>query len=205
MRHTAATAATALMTLIATPALCAQHVAARDSSATPSARHTETPASIAAMHRLDFLLGEWEGDGWIVLGRGERRAFHQAETVRPAAGGAVVIVDGLGKSTDPGREGAVIHQAFAIVSYDSATKAYRWRAFRATGEETLAVPQIGDSTLVWAMGVGPDGRAGRIRFTITLTSAGTWHEVGDFVQPGAPADAAGTRFFEMTLGRRGGA
>src|SRR4051812_32529151 len=94
------------------------------------------PVNVTAMRRLDFLLGEWEGDGWILQGRGERRTFHQRETVRSAAGGTVVVIDGLGTSTDAGREGETVHQAFALVTYDSVTAKLRWRAYRATGEET---------------------------------------------------------------------
>jgi hypothetical protein len=170
----------------------------QSSASTPA---TPPSASATAMHKLDFMLGDWEGDGWIVMGPGERRTFHQTETIRTAAGGTVLIIDGLGKGTDPGREGAVVHQAFAIVSYDSATAAFKWRAFIASGQETVATPEIADHRLVWGMDVGPAAHASHIRFTIQITPEGTWHEVGDFLPPGAASDAAGTRFFEMTLRR----
>ncbi len=202
MKRVLAAAALTLTPLFAAP-LHAQtgRPAAGSASATSSAEPAPS-ASAVAMHRLDFLLGEWEGDGWIIAGRDGRRTFHQRETVRPAAGGTVVIIDGLGTSTDAGRKGAIVHQAFALVSYDSAGKAYRWRAFRATGDETATVPAISDNTIVWGMDVGPVGHASHVRFTIELTPQGTWHEVGDFLQPDAASDAAGVRFFEMTLHKR---
>lgn len=158
------------------------------------------PVNVTALGRLDFLLGEWEGDGWILLGRGERRTFHQRETVRSAAGGTVVVIDGLGTSTDAGREGETVHQAFAVVTYDSATAKLRWRAYRATGEETVAEPMVERDTLVWGMELGPGGRGGRIRFTIRRTATGEWNEIGEMIAPGANGRI--TKFFEMTLKRR---
>jgi hypothetical protein len=150
-----------------------------------------------AARRLSFLIGDWEGDGWIVLGPGQRRTFHQRESVRAAAGGTVVVIDGLGTSTDAGREGEIVHQAFAVVSYDSASAKLRWRAYRAGGEETVDEPVVGGDSLVWGMDLGPRGQGGRLRFTIRRTTEGAWHETGEMIAP-AP-NAPSRKFFEMTL------
>ena len=156
-----------------------------------------TSPFVVAMRRLEFLIGEWEGTGWIRTGPQAQATFAQRERVRYAAGGSVVVVDGLGTSTVRGpTEGAIVHQAFAVVSYDTTGKTYRWRAYRAGDDEILATPEIGDGRLVWGMRAGPTGR---IRFTIVLTPAGEWHEVGEINIDGS----AWMQFFEMTLRRVG--
>lgn len=147
-----------------------------------------------AMGSMAFLLGEWEGSGWIRTGPGAPATFRQRETVRPAAGGAVVVIDGRGVSTVAGQEGRIVHEAFAVVSFDSAAHQFRWRAYRATGPELDVVPSVKGDTLVWGFPMP----GGAVRFVIDLSHDGAWHEVGDFIRDGAPP----SRFFEMTLRRR---
>jgi hypothetical protein len=147
----------------------------------------------ASLQPLAFLIGEWDGTGWIRTGPGEPATFHQHEVVRAAAGGSVLIIDGLGRSTVPGQDGRIVHQAFAVVSYDSAGSRFRWRAYRAGGDELDVVPEVGRDRLTW----GFPSPGGSIRFTIDRTAGGDWHEIGEFVRAGAPD----TKFFEMTLQR----
>jgi hypothetical protein len=150
--------------------------------------------ALAAMKRLDFLVGQWEGTGWIQMGP-RRATFRQRETVRYAAGGTVVIIDGLGHSQDPGRQDRIVHQAFAVVSYDAASQAFRWRAYRAAdGNEITAQPEVGTDKLVWGFDL-PQSGAGHVRFTITRTAAGDWLEVGEMQRP----SGEWMQFFEMTL------
>src|SRR4051812_12848731 len=77
------------------------------------------PRAVVALRQIGFLIGQWDGDGWIQAGA-ERRTFHEHENVRYAAGGAVVVVDGTGTVTSPGpAHGTIGHLAFAVLSYDS--------------------------------------------------------------------------------------
>jgi hypothetical protein len=158
----------------------------------------QTPTGIQpadAMKRLDFLVGTWEGTGWIQMGR-ERATFRQRETVRTAAGGTVVIIDGLGRSLDPAQADRIVHQAFAVVSYDAASQQYRWRAFRADGIEIDATPEVATDKLVWGF-TPPKGPA--VRFTLTRNAAGEWFEIGEVsMKPGE-----WMKFFEMTLKQTG--
>src|SRR5947209_17836472 len=87
-------------------------------NAQPSAERSR----LDAMKKMDFLVGEWAGDGWIMLGRDKKVTFHQTESVRYAAGGSVVAIDGLG--TDAA--GKPVHQAFAAVSFDTTSGKYSW-------------------------------------------------------------------------------
>jgi hypothetical protein len=159
--------------------------------ATAAAAQTSPETTrLTAMKKMDFLLGEWSGDGWMMLGRDNKVTFHQTENVRSAAGGSVVVIDGLG--TNPA--GKPVHQAFAVISFDTTSGKYMWRAFTKVNGEVGVEPEIGDRTLVW----GFPTPAGKTRFTITLTPAGEWHEIGDFSRDGT----AWSQFFEMTLKRK---
>ena len=129
------------------------------------------------MKKLDFLVGQWKGTGWIAFGPGQRRTFNQTETVQLKVDGALALIDGLGKGKVPGKqEDVTVHSAFAVVSYDSKANAFRFRAYRAGGNWIDADAKVGDRKLEYEF---HDERAGDIRFTIVINEKGQWFEVGE--------------------------
>lgn len=123
------------------------------------------------------------------MGPGRNATFQQAEVVAFKARGAVPAVEGNG--TDQGRP---MQQAFAVISSDAAAKAYRMRSWLASGlskDSTLEFNAAGNGyTWGWE-----DPRAGKLRYSMTLTPEGKWKEIGE-------RSADGTTwmtFFEMTL------
>jgi hypothetical protein len=177
--------------ILAIASLCA---AAAIPPQTVSAQ-TPAPPSATALRQVAFLVGEWDGEGWIQVGP-ERRTFREHESVRYAAGDTVLVVDGTGTVTSAGPTyGTIAHLAFAVLSYDAASAKFTWRAFRKEGDEVEDQPTISERKLVWGLPVPP---AGRVRFTITLTPAGEWWEVGEF----SPNGTTWSQFFEMTLKKR---
>lgn len=159
-----------------------------------SAAQTPPSPELAEMKRLDFLVGQWQGEGWIVFGRGERHTFRQTENVQRKVDGAVLLIEGLGKSKDPDNSGAIIHSAFAVLSYDKDAKIFRWRAFRAGGSSIDTEAKVSENMLVWGF---RDPRGGNMRFTITLNEKGQWFEIGEMSRDGQ----TWIKFFEMTLTR----
>lgn len=164
----------------------------------PAALYSQTTAPVAPaleMKKLDFLVGQWQGEGWILLGPGKRRTFRQTETVQRKAEGTVLMIEGLGKGKidDKGEE-VTIHSAFAVISFDKEAKVYRWRAFKGDGTSFDVQPQVSDNLLVWGF---KDARAGDIRFTIKLNEKGQWTEIGELSRDGR----TWLKFFEMTLKR----
>jgi hypothetical protein len=59
-----------------------------------------TVQSQQEMRKLDWMIGRWEGSGWIDMGREGTREFLHSQTVRSKSGGLVLVVDGEGRFCD---------------------------------------------------------------------------------------------------------
>jgi len=149
-------------------------------------------ANRAAMAKLDFMVGTWRGDAWMVRG-GERVQTAMTETVEPGLGGVVLQVEGRGVvPAADGGEPRVVHHALGVISFDAQTGAYALRSYIATG-------QSGDFTLTLVEGGVRWSRSvpgGEIRNT-ALFANGEWHEVGEFSRDGA----TWTQIMEIRLRR----
>jgi hypothetical protein len=146
------------------------------------------------MEKLDFLKGEWKGEAWSQIGRGERTYVSHSETVVPKAGGKALLVEGLGRQKEKdGSIGAVVHETVGLIAWDETRKEYRFVAHVADKPSVDTVLEVtGPNEARWGFAVP----TGRVRFTITLTEKGEWHEVGEFT----PDDGGKWfKFFEMTL------
>jgi hypothetical protein len=166
------------------------------SLAGPSLAQSPTGAGSEEMKKLDFLVGQWTGEGWIAVGLGQRRKFKQTEGVQLKVDGALLLIDGLGKGKVPGKQDEVtVHSAFAVVSYDTKAKAFRWRAYRAGGDWVDTDAKVGDRNLEWGF---HDERAGDIRFTIAVNQRGQWFEIGEYSRDAKTWQ----KFFEMTLDKQ---
>src|SRR5436190_20265537 len=89
--------------------------------------------AIAVLKSMD---GEWRGPAWILTGTGEKREFVQTERMGPFLDGSLKVIEGRGHDPD----GSVRFNAFGIVSYDPAKKAYSMRSY--------AMGRTGDFPLV---------------------------------------------------------
>src|SRR5437868_12634571 len=79
-----------------------------------------------AMKKLDFLVGEWKGEGWMEFAPGQRRTFKGTEVVQSKLDGLLVTIEGLHRGQVGGRgDEVVVHNAFALVSYDDKANRYR--------------------------------------------------------------------------------
>ena len=162
----------------------------------PFALLAQAPASAtgqrAEMKKLDWLLGQWKGTGWMQMGPQGRKEFTQTETVQSKLDGLVLVIEGLGKSKE---SGLTVHNALAFVSYDERAKTFRWRAFTAEGRQTDTEAKAGTDTLEWGLEIP---QRGRMRYTIKLNEKGEWFEVGETSQDGQTWQ----KVFEMTLQRQ---
>jgi hypothetical protein len=147
-----------------------------------------------AMKKLDFLVGQWKGEGWMEIA-GQRRMFKGTEVVQRKLDGLLLAVEGLhrGKVGDKGEEG-VVHNAFGLVSYDDKAKRYRLQAFTSRGNYEDAEAKVTEGQLVWGMTIP---QFGEVRYTIKLDDQGRWFEIGEVSRDGKTWQ----QFFEMTLQR----
>src|SRR5687768_9994048 len=77
------------------------------------------------MRKLEFLAGEWKGEGWFQMGPGKPSHVIQNEKVTVRAGGSALLIEGTGRAKkEDGTAGEVVHDAVAILGYDEQAKKY---------------------------------------------------------------------------------
>jgi hypothetical protein len=145
-------------------------------------------AERAAIAKLGWMDGTWRGPAVTQSPGGEHKVT-QTERIGNFLGGTIKVIEGKGFNPD----GSVGFNAFAVISYDPATKAYTFRSYAQGRAGTFSIVPQGTG-YVWEIPAGP----ATIRYTATLEN-GKWHEVGDRVVPGQ----APQRFFDMQLTRVG--
>jgi len=158
-----------------------------------NAQMGSTPDSVVLhkMKKLDWLRGEWTGEGWITI-KGEQHFFEQEESISTKAKGTVMLIEGVGRDKITA---SLVHEAFAVLSYDMMGGKYLMRAFKSDGRYIDARVSVGDDgTLVWGFQIDLNPE---IRYTIK-EEEGQWHETGEFSLSGTKW----TKFYEMRLRRK---
>ena len=155
----------------------------RPDPATQIAAQREAMKSFAAMD------GVWRGPAWTILPSGEKHNITQTERIGPFLDGSIKVIEGRGYNLD----GSVGFNAFGIISYDPATKAYNMHSHAMGQAGDFVIKPTADG-YVWEIPAGPM----TIRYTAVIKE-GTLREVGDRIMPGKEP----IRFFEMNLKRVG--
>ncbi|MEZ5427185.1 MAG: hypothetical protein R2747_13025 [Pyrinomonadaceae bacterium] len=153
-------------------------------------------ARAAAMKKLDFLIGDWEGSGWIIIGR-ERKNFTVRESLQTKLDGQIIVVEGIGKTVDE-KTGAekIVHNAYGVFSYDDESGKIRFRYFKENGQAGEVTPEFFDKKVVWGFDV-PENKV-TVRFTEKTNEKGNWQEIGEVSRDGGKT---WFQFFEMELSR----
>jgi len=138
-----------------------------------------------AMKKLDFLIGEWSGEGWMQRGP-QRDTFTSHETVAFRAGGFAILVEGAHKSPDASEFGAI-----GIITFDETSGSYKFHSQSSEGKGgDSEMKLIGDRVVQWSP-------APVVRYTLDFTKGGRWIETGEYSRDGKEWK----KFFEMTLER----
>jgi hypothetical protein len=147
----------------------------------------------AEMKNLEFLIGEWKGEGWMEFAPGQRRTFKGTEVVQSKLDGLLLTIEGTHRGQVGGKgEEVVVHTAFALVSYDDKVKRYRFQAFTGRGGYEDTEAKVSNGQLIWGMKVP---QFGDMRYTIQRDAKDRWFEIGEVSQDGKEW----RKFFEMTL------
>ena len=153
-----------------------------------------TDALRAEMKKLDWLAGQWKGEGWIQMGP-RRQEFAGTETVRPKIGGLALLVEGNFRSKGAPADAPPVHETVAVVSYDRDAGNYWFSAWLNTGRSGKYEARLeSDHVLQWFIPI-PQGQ---IRYTIRLDDRRRWSEIGEMSPDGG---TTWRKFFEMTLTR----
>ena len=156
---------------------------------------THDPSSqLEAMAKLDFLVGTWEGPGWMQRGPGEPHRSLGTETVEKRLGGLVLVIEGTHRDAESKK---IVHHALAIIDWDEGEEQYRFRSFLSDGRSTDAWGYFEDGKFFWSPGAPPGMK---IRYGIALTESGEWFEEGEMSRD---EGKTWNKFFEMRLQRTG--
>jgi hypothetical protein len=136
--------------------------------------------------KLEFLIGEWQGEGWI-LGRDQQKhQFQQTENIHFKIDGVAILIEGLGKTN-----GQITHNAIAIISYNKKESNYSFQSYTSTGYGGSFKAELIEGKFFWY----PNDN---MRYVIWINEQGQWYETGEF-----KVDEKWSQFFEMTLDKMG--
>jgi hypothetical protein len=147
-----------------------------------------SPDHFAAMKKLSFLVGEWQGESWSQMGP-DKRTSKGTEIVQSKLGGLLLVIDGRFET-----DGKVTHNAYGVLSYDPRAEQYRFHAYTGNGQMADAKVELKEVGFDWSFQPNPGIT---IRYEMRLDDKGEWVEKGYFVRDGTPI-----QFFEMHLKKK---
>ena len=146
------------------------------------------------LSKAAFLLGKWQGAGWIEFQPGRRAEFRQFETISLKLGGGAIVMEGLGTRKGADGNDIVTHEAIGILTWDAAQKKALMRAYRTGGQFVDADVTLEPNKLTWKFRIQGIGDT---RYTIVLDDKGQWFEIGEISKD----SSEWRKFFETTLAR----
>lgn len=162
---------------------------------TPGLTDTAT-AHRDAMEKVGWMVGTWEGSGWLAMGPTGRSEFRGRETVEARLDGLVLVVEGVHHAVGGPKDGQLVHHALAFISWDPQSTQYRFRTHLAEGRAGDYTGRMENGAFVWGM----ESPRGTMRYTIRLDEQGRWSEIGEHSTDGA----TWRQVFAMELRRAGG-
>lgn len=150
-----------------------------------SAQENSTELQRTEMKKLESMVGQWKGSGWIQQGA-KRETFTGTETVQRKIDGLALLVEG--KFANP--EGKIIHETLAVLAFSPKDTKYRFRTYLASGMSGEHDFKLVEGGFEWGFSF-PNGT---IRYTIK-TANDVWSEIGEYSKDGK----TWMKIFEMNL------
>ncbi|HEX9828005.1 MAG TPA: hypothetical protein VGA80_15505 [Flavobacteriaceae bacterium] len=134
------------------------------------------------LDKLKFIIGEWEGEGWMMTQTG-KQSTKIKETASCKAGGTVLVLEGLGTKLDTiTNEEKVVHDAFGVIYLDPRTNTLALHAYKDGYVNESNIEFINDKKIRWFLDI-PNGS--KIRFTADYSTENKWVEIGEFSRDGS--------------------
>ena len=128
-------------------------------------------AQRAAMKKLGFLVGTWNGEARLLRGPGEWMDLHQSEEAQYKLDGLILVIEGVGRTKSD--EQSVL-QALGVISFDDETETYRIRAFNDGRFLESEVALLGqDKAISWGFALGQTTTQSVLR----INESGEWTEL----------------------------
>lgn len=161
MAHFARTIFIACLTVLF---LCTTVIAEEAHPLKPSAKQ-----AALGMEKLQFLKGEWRGEGWMEGPKG-RHSFHQSKIVTDHMDHMVLAIEGNSMTS----EDIFYSRTLVMVSWDGKSP-YRIHAYGAPDAVVDGTASLTGDTFEWRFDLGKM----RFRYRIHIDEKGLWDEVGD--------------------------
>lgn len=147
---------------------------------------------IVSIHKLDFMIGEWEGNGWMMTRNGKEIAKIK-EKVEYKLEKDIIVVEGLGTKTDSiTNEKKIVHNALGIIFFDAKTNSLMIDAYKKGESIQSKIEFIEDKIIQWKMDIPNQGK---VKFTVDFSTDKKWIEIGEFSRDGENW----MKFLEMNL------
>lgn len=132
--------------------------------------------------QLAFLVGNWQGEGWI-MGRDRKKMnFNQTEKIQFKLDSTAVLVEGQGLQDEK-----IVHNAMAIISYNDPDDSYIFQSYLQNGKKGEFTGNLIENKFYWY----PNDQT---RYIIWINEKAQWRETGEYNQ-----GDKWFQFFEMTL------
>ncbi len=129
------------------------------------------PVMCKKLSALDQLVGDWEGEGYIIDQRTrEKKTFIQIEEMRYDLDSTIIAIKGVGKS-----DGKIVHDARAIIRPSDTSDHFEFYSFLADGRTGKFLMEKEENIIKWYI----DVPQGQLRYTITI-KGDSYHEIGEF-------------------------
>ena len=155
-------------------------------------RTPDLNAQRAAMKKLGFLVGKWDGEARLLRGPGEPVVLAQTEEARFKLDGLILEIEGIGRTKTDNKP---VLQALGIVSFDDEAGTYHMRAFN-DGRflETNVKLQEDGKSLAWGFALGSIRTSSLLR----INEKGEWTELHEIAIDSQPT----RKLMELTVKRQ---
>ncbi|WP_091771344.1 hypothetical protein [Maricaulis salignorans] len=127
---------------------------------------------------LAWMIGHWEGSGWMIDRERQRQTFDVFEEARLGSGGEAVILFGEGFTpAGAGRAGEPGHNATGLIS--RTADGYEMRSVTIEGHSQDVAMTITETGFSWSLSLGPHGR---LDYEASHEN-GVWEETGAYCSP----------------------